>query len=82
VGAGSDDNLGEVRVAQARAELCKVGLEDPGALVLLCGDPQEGECTPPAGSARRRQRAAEPETPALRAHAHPQPLRRHIFAGV
>lgn len=31
------DNFGEVGVARARAELGEIRLEDPGALVLLCG---------------------------------------------
>lgn len=39
--AGPGDNLGEVGVAPAGAELSEVDLEGPGALVLLCG--QEGD---------------------------------------
>lgn len=37
VRAGPGDHLGEVRVAQPRAELREVRLQGPGALVLLCG---------------------------------------------
>lgn len=68
MGAGPVDNFGEVRVAPPRAELGEVGLEDPGALVLLCG----------GGQGRERRGHAHPRIPKL-SRAGGGALLRRIF---